>query len=674
MKKKFLLLTKPSVGVWQIPYLWATAKTYYEENGSHQDQWEWLDPVMVVDDWEQHLENAIELEPELVGFSLYTWNEGTFNLMAKKIREALPNSTIIFGGPQCDVKFNSEYFRQKPYVDMVVPGDAYGEIILKSVLDSIVEHKGVLDASTVPYCYYPDSDRNVIHQNESIDKRNFQWFSNPFRAQQYYFDKYVYDTDVSTNGWAMLETSRGCPYRCSFCDWGGGTYTKTVKKPFSNVNDEIKWISEHKFHGIYLTDANFGLFDIDIEYTKHIVRMAEEYGYPKMVTIQPTKTKIKNLETIFEILAGASLLPQFKIAVEDLNDHVLKNIDRVDFPFEEKMKMIDRLREKFDLPVFVEGILGLPGSSLETIKLDIERTIGRGVEYPLNHPWVLLPETPAYSPEYRKKWGIQTITHKNFGGVSFPLKLKEGFEEQEGVMTLRKKDDLDSTAEYVVGTYSYSPEEYVEMKSLQIFVTSLHNTNILSKIGEYVRATHDVQWGEFYTDIKTMLQCSPILGKDFRKITESITSWVMGEKTELFIDYREEFKYEIQPINYILFITGIMADDFFSEIGRYLSVKYNDPKINELCGYVRFTNYSLSYEINEQQTFTHNWKEWSEGQDLIEEESTYQVKDKDIRVGPKLLPIDWQEKKGTPDYLTHYFYRVCYTNLGTKDLKKVERI
>jgi radical SAM superfamily enzyme YgiQ (UPF0313 family) len=63
--------------------------------------------------------------------------------------------------------------------------------------------------------------------------------------------------------WLTIETSRGCPYKCSFCDWGGGTFTKTVKKDFSTVLDEISWAGEHKFDAISFTDANFGIFSID---------------------------------------------------------------------------------------------------------------------------------------------------------------------------------------------------------------------------------------------------------------------------------------------------------------------------------------------------------------------------------------------------------------------------
>jgi len=675
MKKKILLFSKPSLDSWQIPYLWATAKTYYEENGLYSDHWEWLDPMIVLKDHETFIDLAVEQNPDVIGFSLYTWNEGTFSYLAEKIREKLPNCHIIFGGPQCDIKYNEKYFRQRPYVDLVVPGDAYGEIIIKEMLDSIVEHKGKIVPDNIPYCYYPDADRNVVYQDKPIDKRNFQWFANPFRAQQEYFSRYLNRDQNALNTWFMLESSRGCPYRCSFCDWGGGTYTKTIKKPFATVLDEIRWSAEQGINGIFVSDANFGLFDIDIEYAKFMVRCKEKYGFPQIVTIQPTKTKMKNLSQIFEILSAGGLLPQYKIAVEDLNEHVLKNIDRVDFPFEEKMDMVDKLRERYDIPVFVEGILGLPGASLETLRLDIDRTISRGVEFPMNHPWVLLPETPAYAPDYRKKWNIQTITDKNgMGTSSLPLKNKDSSTDTQGVTVLDVGHELDLTAEYVVGTSSYSVDDYIKMLAMNQFVNSLHNTSLTNLIGKYLNEKHDLHWGDFYFDIKRFLQEESTLSHYFSQIDHAVEGWIKGNESGMYIDYAEDFKYLIHPNNYVLFLALVYPDEFYGSIAKYFNEKFNDETIFELCDYAKFSVVNIDYEINNTKTFIHNWKEWTAGATLEKQTSTYVTKDETIRVGPKHYPIDWQEKKGTPDYLTHFFYRVCYTNLAKKDVKNIERI
>jgi len=674
MSRKFLLVSKPAYKNYQIPYLWTTAKTYYEQHGKYSSEWEWADPLIEHEGWEEALDHIIEQKPDLVGFSVYVWNEGSFNKIAKNLREKLPNCQILFGGPQCDAKHNKEYFREKPYVDLVVPGDAYGELILTAVLDSISDNDGVLDARTIPYCFYPGKNRDVVFQDVPIDKKNFAWTDNAFRRQQDYFDRHREEINPPMLGKFMLETSRGCPYRCSFCDWGGGTYTKTIKKPFGTVMDEIRWAAENQFQGVYITDANFGLFDIDIEYAKHLAKMKEEHGYPKNITIQPTKSKLHNLEKIFDIFCASKQLPYFKLSVEDLNENVLKNVDRVDFPFEEKMEMVSRLLKKYpNMEVLIEGILGLPGSSLNTVIKDINRTVGYGIDFPNFYHWLLLPETPAYDPTYREKFKIGTIKHKvGITDYHTPIRLKEGHEARDNVQTI-VTDDINITAEYVVETISYSKEEYIKMHSLQTFVSSNHNTGLLSKIARYLNTEHSIDWGDFYNETKEVLLSHNKLGTQYALMDKAIHDWVYGDNVSMFVDPDPNFRYEIHINNYLLFLAMTNADLFFECVGQHWSKKVSDERILDLANYSKNTVITLEYQPGIAHTVDHNWKEYFDGEALTNVSSTYQGNDAEIAVGQSMEKIDWGQYKGTPDYLTHFFYRVCYI-IGNKEIKHIERI
>lgn len=674
MQKKILLVTKSSMREFDTPYLWTSFKTYYEENGVYSDHWEWADP-MIVSDYDEAVRIAVTESPDLIGFSLYVWNEMTLNDLAKELHEKLPNAYIVFGGPQCDIKYNEKYFQQKPYVDLVVPGDAYGEIITKEILDNIIKNDGKLISSQIPYCYYPDENRNVIQQDQPIDKKNFQWPNNPNRKQQKYFDKNIERLGLSIPGtFFLLETSRGCPYRCSFCDWGGGTYTKTVKKPFATVLDEIRWFGENKIWGVYITDANFGLFDIDIEYTKKLVETSKKYGYPKLVSIQSTKTKMKNLYAIFDLLSDAGLISEYKIAVEDLNEDVLKNIDRVDFPFEEKMEMVNKLREKYDFPIFLEGILGLPGSSLKTIQKDINRTIGAGWEYPVNHLWVLLPETPAYAPDYRKKWGIETIKSSPFASSYYQLKAKAGFNPPPGVTVVRDtKEKTTYLSEFVVGTSSYTKDEFVQMLTLQAFLHVLHNLKILNLPGRYLKEYHGVSFGDSYFEIVDFLLTDSPLSSDFQKVKNTIADWVHGRGDSLWINWRDEFNYELQPYGLLQLLTLTNPDEFYDSVGEFLANKFDDQKIIDLCNFSKFKVIHFNYRHGDEQTFNYNWKEWSQGEELTEVKSKYQTLDTHITNGPELSLLRWKNIAYLPDQIAHFFYCVCSTFNESKDVKNINR-
>ena len=57
-----------------------------------------------------------------------------------------------------------------------------------------------------------------------------------------------------------LETNRGCPYACTFCDWGSLTYNKVKKFCLNRVYDELEWVGKNGCDFISLADANFGMF------------------------------------------------------------------------------------------------------------------------------------------------------------------------------------------------------------------------------------------------------------------------------------------------------------------------------------------------------------------------------------------------------------------------------
>ena len=665
VKFKVLLLNKPSTQSYAIPYFWASAKSYYEENSQKSENWEWALPFFDYLDLDTIVDNIVKINPTVVGFSVYVWNEKLFNQIAQRLKEINPKIIIVFGGPQCDIKSNENYFLEKPYVDSVSSGDAYGEIIWKEILDSIVVNNGKLDVNDIPYSYYPGTDNSVKFNDRPIDKKGFKWPQNVFAAQETELATFL--KNIQKPIWSLLETSRGCPYKCSFCDWGGGIYTKTNKKDFNIVLDEIDWIAKNQIDGIYITDANYGLFDTDIEYTRHIVRAREKYGYPKRVVIQPTKSKLKNLFLIYKMLSEADLIFHYKVAVEDINEEVLKNIDRVDFSFEDKMKMCKELQKNKNLPILVEGIMGLPGSSINIMIDNIHQIVSNGLNYPLNHIWMLLPETPAYAKEYREKFKLITVKNKNHSTGIFPLLLKDNAKADPGVMY--DVNDEQTTCEMVVGTISYSRDEWIMMNLLQNFVCATFNTNILTLISKYMSEFHNMKYGEFYYWVLTQLLANDSTNYELIKIKQASEDWVYGDAKTIHCDYDSEFPYKIFPLNYLIFGILSNASVFFENIFQLLFEKTNDEKLYDLCHYSKNRLITLDYSVGQKFQVEYDWESYEKTGVLTKRKINYTVTDTTVSVGGTTHDIDWDLY---PDNrLVHFFYRTCYDAKDSKLAKNL---
>lgn len=673
-KKTVFVLNRPGSYTYSIPLLWISAKTYYEEHSKYADVWEWGLPDLDYENPDKLLEHLTRSNPTVVAFSVYIWNE-QFNLdLARQIKEKLKDVIIIWGGPQCDIHYNSNFFKQYEFIDLVVPSDAYGEQSFLDILDNISENKN-LQANKIQYCYYPGLDKTRQFNSLSPKKREFRWPKNPYRAQQQYLEPFI-NNIKNYRSWLTVETSRGCPYKCSFCDWGGGTFTKTVKKEFGTVLDEISWAGENKFDAISFTDANFGMFPIDLEYIKHCVDTKNKYGFPKQILIQPTKTKIDQLTKIYLMLAQADMLSHYQIAIQDINDEVKKNVDRVDFPFENQVKMFKELQKVKNLPIWIESILGLPGSSIETVKTGIQAISVEKLSYPLSHHWAMLPATPAADPQYREKYKLITVKGKSSNGVGATrvIKAKSDMPQDPGVTVANTFDDI--TGEYVVGSFSYTPDNWIDMNMLQLFTASMQNSDTLSLIANYLWNEHKISYGDFFNNAINHILYKPTVDKtlqnDFIKLKLKFQEWIDTDLPDLYIDYDKELNFKIAPAVYFLYVGLLNIDTLYDavleSITKFITV---DETVIDLFWYSK--NRIIDIEYMQGKTFTtkYDWNSYVQSGKINQKTIKYVLKDTEIFTGGRFFDIDWMSLSGLAKK-KQYFYRVCYDFRSSKVIKNID--
>ena len=89
---------------------------------------------------------------------------------------------------------------------------------------------------------------------------------------------------------AVLETNRGCPYTCAYCDWCDSQSGKKIRLfPMQRVLDDIRWIAEHKIEYCFGADANFGILERDVEIAQALIDSKKKNGLPAHVSHQLRK-------------------------------------------------------------------------------------------------------------------------------------------------------------------------------------------------------------------------------------------------------------------------------------------------------------------------------------------------------------------------------------------------
>ena len=572
--------------IW-LPFLWAQAKTFYELHGQRADEWTWYPCYADVYSGE-YADKIKELlkdsEPDVFAISLYVWNYTIAHEIAAWVKERWPKCVVISGGPHQYFKHDLQWFKEHTHLDASLPGDCYGEQCFMEILDNYNDVNCTVDWRKVTDIYYPSKSRMVLSNSKSMSRADrkvypFNWSA--LSAQAEYLTEFVKFQRLhfpNSMLLSVLETTRGCPYGCTYCDWGGGVSTTVLQKSLENVKRDIDALMLFGLTYIYLADANFGIFgqrDVDImQYIAYKKIKTKQWfgvgfgGYAK------TENKLEYIREILkiDIENNISMTKELKLSMQTLDSQVLDNIDRKNISLDRQLEIYQPLAKNTKLPLYVEMIMGLPGIDLDKYyyELDVLGNNNLSVQW---FEWILLPETPAYSQEYRKQYGIKTIIKKKGWAV-----WEEGSER-----------------EVVIGCNSFSDRDYMQM----ILSNSLYHLFVLGgyykHTVDWIKQNYNIGYGQLARDIYENFFDEGEVYSEWQKImldpNVPCTFNVCGE--------------EIYGAYY--FVARVFLDNIFAEkLINYLHIKYNVPQniISKEQGlYINATNYGKSswqefYRIN----------------------------------------------------------------------------
>lgn len=221
------------------------------------------------------LERCRRFEPDLVGIQCNFTTERYRALeLARRIREILPDTFLVLGGH--DVSRDPDWFLD-PAVDALAVGD--GEEILPPLAEAVEHHKAL---SGVPGLVLNDGGR-PRPTGHAPARRDLDSIPLPARhlirdyAPHYYIN--------FRKPLALLETARGCPFKCNFCSvWKFHESTFRQKSP-ERVVAELRTIDAPN---VFITDD---IFWMDVRQGHELARQIKAAGIRKFFTVQ-TRTDI----------------------------------------------------------------------------------------------------------------------------------------------------------------------------------------------------------------------------------------------------------------------------------------------------------------------------------------------------------------------------------------------
>ena len=416
-------------------------------------------------------------DPAVCVFSTYIWNEQYNLYLARLIKNKFPDCVIEFGGPQ-----STKSLIEKDFIDCVILGE--GEEPFVDMLDRIKNKKELKN----------------VYEREQLKELSYV---SPYTSG--IFDDIVRD-NPEYHWSALVESTRGCPHHCTFCDWG--TWMDKIKKfDLTQVEADINWMSTHKVGFLMMADANFGIFKERDLLIARMLRKAADHPLAIIddLTVQYTKN---STDVVFDI--SKALGPYDRrgvtMSVQSMNSPTLKAIRRQNNSLEKAKQFVQKARDK-GVNVYTEMILGLPEETVESWKDGLCDLLASGQDS--IDIWFCQVFGNTELNLNRDKYGIKVVNATDY--VSFT----------------NKEDSIKEVVEIVNQTDTMTTEELVEAYLYAWMVIMFHINGFSHVLSEY----SDLTYREYYDN---MFEClkndTGLFGNHFKEITERITTYLTTGK------------------------------------------------------------------------------------------------------------------------------------------------
>lgn len=378
-------------------------KTYYKiKRPENYNKIQWTKPIVFDQLTKSEFVNRILDEKiDILCFSLYVWNSNYSLKLMKAVREQCPNIKIIIGGPDIYANIDPDYFSKYPFVDYAVYGN--GEDAFKEIIDSIIENRPLSDDTV--NVVTPDRK----YQHKVFDDPEFKKISPYLESKEEVIDQVEFLLNQGFKREEIsirYERSRGCPYKCTFCDWNSGLHNK-VKRKTNDWKEELDFLMSFRTK-IRTTDANWGLYAEDLEITQYLIDNGIEYTPNAVAKLQKDRV-FKIFEMFAEDAKKKGYVKTFVISLQDTDKTILDNINRPEIPWEEHREKLKYFKDKYrdNISYIGEVIFGLPGQTIDTTITMLSDFVYPEFDYLIVYRLDFLPNSPMANEDYRKKHGMK---------------------------------------------------------------------------------------------------------------------------------------------------------------------------------------------------------------------------------------------------------------------------
>jgi len=352
------------------------------------------------EDVQTMFDKIVQTEPDVVGLSVCMWNSRNMYALTIALKDALPNTMIVLGGPHLwlDHEDMTRLFADVP-MDYVIQGE--GEVSLLELMETPVDERpprGVIAGKPIP----------------SLDD-----IGGPLLDD--------WGPLIKPPPIAVIEGSRGCKYPCAFC--ANNLPGKTVRRRSDEVM--IGELQSAERHGASLIMHLYAYFNQGAEITYQRLAMMERADLSPDITHTFALDYFSLTEP--EVAAISKFNAVVDIGLQTITKAALR-YSRRGFP-KKKFESTVAWCKEYGVPLTVELIMGLPGEDYDGFMNGLDYVSNLDLHFVVPR-LVVLPGTELY--KRRKDLGLvyDPVSHEL---IRSPYMTEDELDRAEKIAWKRKQ-------------------------------------------------------------------------------------------------------------------------------------------------------------------------------------------------------------------------------------------
>lgn len=292
----------------------------------------------------------------LVGFTS-TFEQNIASLaLAKRIKQAYPKISIVFGGANWEADMGHELHRQFPFVDYVCSGESeesFPALVRRVFARTPMNGK----VAPIPGIVYRDRNKSSVSSGNADLIRDMDNLPVP-DFSDYFHDLKQCTVSAAVAPTLLFETSRGCWWgaksHCTFCGLNGGTMAFRSKSPRRALDEIEQLVDRWQLTNVEAVDNI-----LDMKYFSDMLPALARSGRSLQIFYE-VKSNLSREQVRLLSEAGVN---RIQPGIESLSDHVLK-LMRKGVTALRNIQLLKWCRE-FNVIVEWNILYGFPGETPE---------------------------------------------------------------------------------------------------------------------------------------------------------------------------------------------------------------------------------------------------------------------------------------------------------------------